>query len=91
MNKHSDRILGATALLLVAAVMWYAMGFWVALVLVVWLIVLRALVVYLLSKESRLAKTGAMLLMPTTVFLFFPSKRVKEIMKELRNRERQKT
>ena len=91
MHRHTDRTIGFVILLLAVGLMWYALGFWVTVLFSLWMVFLRGLLLHLLAKESRLARTGAVLLMPSIIFSFFPPRRIKNQMQELRNRERQKT
>lgn len=91
MRRHSDHILGFVVVLLTVALMWYAAGFWVTVLLSLWLLLLRQILLYLLAKESRLAKTGALLMMPSAIFLFFLPRRIRNKLDELRSREEQKT
>ena len=84
-------LVGFIVVLLAVALMWYALGFWVTVLLSLWLLLLRQILLYLLAKNSRLAKTAAFLLMPGTIFLLFLPKRLRSKMDELRSREQQKT
>jgi hypothetical protein len=88
--ENADRILGVIVIVLAFALMWYAMGFLFTLFLSLWLISVRLLLLYLLGKDSRLAKTAAVLLMPNAIFLFFLPRRIKDQMQELKSREKRK-
>lgn len=90
MHGQIDRTVGFVVLLVAVGLMWYALGFWVTVLFSLWMLFLRWLLLYLVAKESRLARAGAVLLMPSVIFLFFLPKRIQNRIEDLRNRERQK-
>ena len=91
MRTKLDHAVGLIVIFLALTLTGYATGLVPALIFLAWLILLRQLLLYLLAKDSRVAKTVALLLMPTAVFLFFLPKRIKNQMQELSRREQTKT
>jgi hypothetical protein len=87
----TDRIIGVAVILFIAALTWYAVGLAKALLLWLSIFMLYALVLYLLGRNSKLARAGAVLLLPNTIFLIFLPKRVRSQIEELRSREQQRS
>ena len=88
MRARLDRAVGLAVIFVALALGWYAAGFLPALLLFAWLIVVRQLLLYLLLKDSKAAKTTAVLLMPTLVFLLFLPKSIRNRLEEMRKREK---
>ena len=88
MHPKTDLIIGSAVIVLVFAATWAAVGFFLACFVWAFFAASFVLLHFLLSRNSKLAKAGAVAFQWNTVFLLFLSKRTQEQLRELRKREK---
>lgn len=87
MHPKTDLIIGSAVIVLVFAATWAAVGFFLACFIWVFFAASSVVLHFLLSRNSKLAKVGAVAFQWNTVFLFFLPKRTQEQLRELRKRD----